>query len=42
MPEEPNEFVILWGCFEEGYELIGPFDDRDDAMSYVKWHKLDH
>lgn len=38
MPENNIQYVIKWGGFETGYELVGPFDGFDDASSYAYEH----
>lgn len=38
MPENNIQYVIKSGGFEEGYELVGPFDGFDDASNYVDEH----
>lgn len=32
---ESIQYVIMWGDFENGYELIGPFDGPDAAVKYA-------
>jgi len=30
------KYVILWGDFENGYELIGTFEDMETARQYCE------
>lgn len=34
-------YVILWGDFENGYELIGTFEHPTDAIEYAEDHLRD-
>ena len=33
--ETDKKYVIVFGNFSDGYELVGPFDSMDDADTYA-------
>lgn len=37
-----EKYVIIYGNFSEGYELVGPFDDMDSAEEYAELYSHKH
>tara|TARA_Y100000310_G_C20325089_1_gene642581 strand:- start:416 stop:619 length:204 start_codon:yes stop_codon:yes gene_type:complete len=37
-----EKYVIIYGNFSEGYELVGPFDDMDSAEEYAELYGDKH
>lgn len=34
----PIQYVIMYGDFENGHEIVGPFNHFDDAEAYSEYH----
>tara|TARA_B100001123_G_C15306958_1_gene1022986 strand:- start:1143 stop:1343 length:201 start_codon:yes stop_codon:yes gene_type:complete len=37
-----EKFVIIYGNFSDGYELVGPFDDIESAEEYAELYSHKH
>mgnify|MGYP006413115197 CR=1 FL=1 len=37
-----KQYVIIFGNFSDGYELVGPFNSMDDADEYAELYGEKH